>query len=65
MDKETKNPLVGIAGVVSVMLVAITLCLAIFAKEQVWVLTIIAPCLAVMGILLGHFASRKFASNKK
>jgi cobalamin synthase len=58
MDKD-KNPLVGIAGVVAVMLVAMTLALALFAQEQVWVLSIVAPCLAFMGIMLGYYASRK------
>jgi hypothetical protein len=58
MDKE-KNPLVGIAGVIGIMLVAITLFLALFAKEYVWVLAIVAPCMAFLGVMLGYFASKK------
>lgn len=58
MNKD-KNPLVGIAGVIGIMLVAITLFLALFAREEVWVIAIVAPCLAFMGIMLGYYASRK------
>jgi len=56
---EDKNPFVGIGaslGGISVAIVAIVL---IFASDQAWILTIIIPCLAVMGILLGYFASKR------
>ena len=54
-----KNPLVPIAGVCGGIMIAITAVVAIFAKEQAWVLIPIAMSLAVMGIFLGYFSSKK------
>ncbi|MHC4159251.1 MAG: hypothetical protein ACYSSO_09255 [Planctomycetota bacterium] len=54
-----KNPIVAIAGVCGGIMVAITAVVLIFAEEQAWVLIPIAIAIAVMGIFLGYFTSKK------
>jgi hypothetical protein len=54
-----KNPVISIASVCGGIMVPIVLFVLIFAKEQAWVLAPIAGALAVMGIFLGYFASKK------
>ncbi len=56
---EEKNPFVGIGaslGGISVAIVAIVL---IFASSQAWVLAPVIGSLALLGIFLGYFASKK------
>lgn len=54
-----KNPLVAIAAVCGGIMIPIIAVVLIFAKEQAWILIPIAISIAVMGIFLGHFASKK------
>ncbi len=54
-----KNPMVGIAGSIGGISIAIVAIFAIFMKEQAWVLVPIIISLAVMGIFLGLFAMKR------
>ncbi len=54
-----KNPLVAIAAVCGGVLIPIAAVVLILASEQAWVLIPIAISMAVMGIFLGYFASKK------
>ncbi len=54
-----RNPIVAIAAVCGGIMVPITAVVLIFAREQAWVLTPIAIAIAVMGIFLGYFVSKK------
>jgi len=54
-----KNPIVAIAAVCGGVMIPIAAVVLIFAKEQAWVLTLIAIAIAVMGVFLGYFASKK------
>ena len=54
-----KNPVVAIAGVCGGVMIPIVVLVGIFAKENIWVLAPIAGAMAVMGIFLGYFASKK------
>ncbi|MBW8002883.1 MAG: hypothetical protein FVQ80_12820 [Planctomycetes bacterium] len=53
------NPFVAIAAVCGGMMVASVAIILIFAKDAAWVAAPIAASLAVMGIFLGYFASKK------
>lgn len=57
--ENKKDTFVGISAVCSGIMVPITAIVVIFAKEQSWVLAPIAGALAVMGIFMGYFASKK------
>ena len=54
-----KNPIVAISAVCGGVMIPIAAVVLIFAKEQAWVLTLIAIAIAVMGVFLGYFASKK------
>ena len=54
-----KNPLVGVAGVCGGVMIVVVWIVVVFAKESAWVLAPIAGAIAVMGIFLGCFASKK------
>ena len=54
-----KNPIVAITTVCGGVMIPIAAVVLIFAKEQAWVLTPIAIAIAIMGIFLGYFASKK------
>ena len=54
-----RNPIVAIAAVCGGVMVPIAAVVLIFAREEAWVLTPIAIAIAVMGIFLGYFASKK------
>ena len=54
-----KNPIVAVAAVCGGVMIPIVAVVLIFAEEQAWVLTPIAIAIAVMGIFLGYFASKK------
>jgi len=54
-----KNPVVAIAAVCGGVMIPIAAVVLIFAREQAWVLTPIAISIAIMGIFLGYFASKK------
>ena len=54
-----KNPVVAIAGVCGGVMIPIVVLVGIFAKENIWVLAPIAGAMAVMGIFLGYFASKR------
>ena len=56
---NTKNPVVAIAGVCGGIMVPIVAVVLVFAKDQAWVLAPVAIAIAVMGIFLGYFASKK------
>ena len=58
MDVDKKNPVVGIAAVIGGISLCIVLVIAIFAKDQLSVAAWIVAALAVMGIVLGFFASK-------
>jgi hypothetical protein len=54
-----KNPIVAIAAVCGGVMIPIAAVVLIFARERAWVLMPIAVAIAVMGIFLGYFASKK------
>lgn len=54
-----KNPYVGIAGAVGGTTIAMIALIVIFANEHAVVIAPVVFCMALMGILLGFFASRK------
>lgn len=54
------NPFVRIAGVIGGIAVAITAIIGYFMSENAWILAPIIGTLAVMGILLGYFASTRY-----
>ena len=54
-----KNPIVAVAAVCGGIMVPIVAVVLIFASEQAWVLAPIAIAIAVMGIFLGYFASKR------
>ncbi len=54
-----KDPVISIAAVCGGVLIPIVAVVLIFAREQAWVLALIAGAIAVMGIFLGYFASKK------
>ena len=56
---DDTNPLVAIGAVCGGIIVPIVVVVLVFAKEQAWVLAPIAVAIAVMGIFLGYFASKK------
>ena len=58
MAVDKRNPVVGIASVVGGISLCIVLVIAIFAKDQLSVAAWIVAALAVMGIVLGFFASK-------
>ena len=58
MDSK-ENPFVAIAAVCGGIMVPLVAVILIFAKEQAWVAVPIAAAMAVMGIFLGYFASKK------
>ncbi|MHC4658572.1 MAG: hypothetical protein ACYS83_05260 [Planctomycetota bacterium] len=57
--ENNKGPIVAIAAVCGGVMVPIAAVVLIFAKEHAYVLTPIAIAIAVMGIFLGYFASKK------
>ena len=59
MMANEKNPVVAIAGVCGGVMIPIVVLVGIFAKENIWVLAPIAGAMAVMGIFLGYFASKR------
>ena len=59
MKEHKKDTIVGVAGVVGGISLCIVAILAIFAKDQLAVAPWIVAALAIMGIGLGYFASRK------
>ncbi len=59
MNEDRKNPLVGIAAVIGGISLCIVAVVAIFAKAQLMVAVWVVAALAVMGIGLGFFASRR------
>ena len=56
-NKRKKNPFVEIAAICSAMIVACLVVTLLFAQS--WVMVPVASSLAVMGIALGYFASKK------
>ena len=54
-----KNPVVAVAAICGGVMIPIAATVLIFAAEQAWVLMPIAMAIAVMGIFLGYFASKK------
>jgi Zn-dependent protease len=58
MSEQKGNPVVGIAGVIGGISLSIVVVFAIFAEDQLSVAPWIVGALAVMGIVLGFFASK-------
>jgi len=58
MAVDKRNPVVGIASVIGGISLCIVLVISIFAKDQLSVAAWIVAALAVMGIVLGFFASK-------
>jgi uncharacterized membrane protein len=54
-----KNPVVAIAAVCGGIMIPIIVLVLAMAREQAWILAPIAIAIAVMGIFLGYFASKK------
>ncbi|MBL7106659.1 MAG: hypothetical protein ISS77_03515 [Phycisphaerae bacterium] len=59
MENNKDNPMVGIAAVCGGIMVPIAALVLIFASNQAWILVPVAGAMAVMGIFLGYFASKK------
>jgi len=59
MADRKGNPVVGIASVIGGISLCIVAVIAIFAKDQLSVAPWIVAALAVMGIALGFFASKR------
>jgi hypothetical protein len=57
--KDEKNPLVGIAGVIGGTTIAMIALIVIFASSSAWVIAPVVVFMSLLGIMLGHFASRK------
>ena len=55
---ESDNPFVGIGFVLGAFSVAIVALVVIFASEHAWVIAPVIGALALMGMVLGHFASK-------
>ncbi len=55
---RSDNPFVGIARVVGAFSFLIVTLVVIFASEQAWVIAPVIGALALMGVVLGHFASK-------
>ena len=53
------NPLVGIAGTIGGISIAIVTILAIFAKDQLYVAAWVVGALAIMGAVLGLVAHKR------
>ncbi len=58
MAGQKGNPVVGIASVIGGISLCIVAVIAIFAKDQLSVAPWIIAPLAIMGIVLGFFASK-------
>jgi hypothetical protein len=58
-EKENVNPFLGIAGAIGGFSVAIVVLIGVFAREHMGVAPWIIGALAVMGICLGYFASKR------
>ncbi len=58
MAGQKGNPVVGIASVIGGISLCIVAVIAILAKEELWVVPWVAAALAIMGIVLGSFASK-------
>jgi hypothetical protein len=58
MAYQKGNPVVGIASVIGGISLCIVAVIAIFAKDQLSVAPWIVAALAIMGIVLGFFASK-------
>lgn len=58
MAEQKRNPFVGIAGVIGGISVAIVAVMAILAKDQFWAVPWVVGALALMGMVLGFFASK-------
>ena len=54
-----KSPFVGIAGAIGGVTVAMVALIVIFSPGSAWVIAPIVFCMAVLGITLGYFASKK------
>lgn len=57
--KDQKNPYVGIAASLGGLFVAVVAIFAIFANSSIGSTVPIAFAFALLGIFLGHFASKK------
>jgi hypothetical protein len=58
MAEQKGNPVVGIVSVIGGISLCIVAVIAIFAKDQLSVAPWIVAALAIMGIVLGFFASK-------
>lgn len=56
---EDKNPMAGIAGVIGGTTIAMIALVLIFSPVNAWVIAPIVASMAVLGIFLGYFASKK------
>ena len=54
-----KDPIIAVAAICSGVMIPIAAVVLIFASEHAFVLIPIAIAIAVMGIFLGYFASKK------
>ncbi len=57
--KSEKSVFVGIGGAIGFATAAIVALIVIFAPDKAWVAGPITACMAILGILLGFFASKK------
>ena len=57
--KEDKDTFVGIAGSIGGISIVIVLFVMLFNSTQAWILAPVIGSLALMGIFLGYFASKK------
>jgi hypothetical protein len=59
MEEQKGNPYVGIAGVIGGISLSIVVIVVVISRDQLPVAAWIVGALAVMGIGLGFFASRR------
>ena len=58
-EKCDKNPLVGIAGAIGGTAIGMIALLVIFAPDYAWTSIFVVMFMAILGIFLGHYATKK------
>ena len=60
LSNGSTGPFVKIAAVMGVIAVALTALFGYFMSESAWIVAPVVGIIAVMGILLGYFASKRY-----
>jgi hypothetical protein len=56
---EQRNPIVSIAGTIGALTLGMIALIVIFAPSYAWVCIFVTLLMVVLGIILGHYATRK------